>query len=511
MVESNNTSANKRIARNSIFMSIRMVIVLCITLYTTRVLLNALGVEDYGVYNVVCGFVSMFAFLNTSMSNGIQRFFNFELGKNGVEGAKKVYNTSLLIQFLLTIIIVILTESFGLWYMHYKMVIPPERFVAAQWIFQFSIISLVFVIMQAPYAAAIMAHERMDFYAIVSVLDAFLKLAIVLVLPFISADLLIIYGLLVMLISIVNFLLYYGYSKRKFEEIQFDKTFHRDLFKSMIRFSGWNIFGSLSGVMKEQGINLVLNAFFGPVVNAARGVAAQVNSGILGFVSNITIPVRPQVVQSYSKGDTKRVMNLTYSISKLSCFFLYLLALPICYEIDYVLHLWLGNNVPEHASVFVVIILMTSMMNNLNGAISAVVHATGIMRKYQLISSVTVLSSIPLAYFGLQLGLCPEFALWMVFLSMTLAQIAALVILKGLIEYSIKDYITKVLCPITFVIISTIWIPYIIKSNIELGFMRFFIEGVTSVLVVCISVYFLGLNNTEKNLIKSMVTSARHK
>jgi putative transmembrane protein len=151
------------------------------------------------------------------------------------------------------------------------------------------------------------------------------------------------------------------------------------------------------------------------------------------------------------------------------------------------------------------------MMNNLNGAISAVVHATGIMRKYQLISSVTVLSSIPLAYFGLQLGLCPEFALWMVFLSMTLAQIAALVILKGLIEYSIKDYITKVLCPITFVIISTIWIPYIIKSNIELGFMRFFIEGVTSVLAVCISVYFLGLNNTEKNLIKSMVTSARHK
>ena len=210
----NNLSNNKRIAKNSILLSIRLIIVLLISLYSTRALLESLGIVDYGVYNVVCGFVSMFAFLNTSMSNGIQRFYNFEFGKNGVEGANRVYNMSVIIQLLLSVVIILFTESLGLWYLNNKMVIPTDRIIAAQWIFQFSIFSMLFVIMQAPYTAAVMAHEKMDFYAVISVLDAVLRLAIVLALPIFHGDLLIIYGFLFALISVINFLLYFYYGKK---------------------------------------------------------------------------------------------------------------------------------------------------------------------------------------------------------------------------------------------------------------------------------------------------------
>ena len=423
-----NSSANKRIAKNSVFLTIRMVIVLLISLYTTRVVLKVLGVEDYGVYNVVCGFVSMFAFLNTSMSNGIQRFFNFELGRNGIEGANKVYCTALHIQLILAVIIVVLTESFGLWYLHNKMVVPEGRMVAAEWIFQFSILSFLFVIMQAPYTAAVMAHEKMDFYAVVSVLDVVFKLVIVLILPLFVWDKLILYGILYSLINVVNFSMYYIYSKKRFPEIRYRRQHDRSLFNSMLGFSGWNLFGSFNGVMKEQGINLVINFFFGPIVNAARGVANQVNGGLQSFVTNITMPVRPQVVQSYAQGNLSRTMHLTYSISKLSCCFLLMMAIPISFEIDYVLHLWLGENVPEHAGMFTIIILLTSLVNNLNSATSGVVHATGIMKDYQLWGSLISIASVPIAYVLLKLYPIPELALLAVMICSTLGHFVCLLL-----------------------------------------------------------------------------------
>ena len=216
---------NKRIAKNTIFLYIRMAIVMAINLYVTRVVLNVLGVSDYGVYNVVCGFVTMFGFLNTSMANGIQRFYNFELGKKGEDAVVKVYNTALIIQFVLTVGVVILTETIGLWYVNTKMVISPERIVAANWIFHFSVISLVFVIMQTPYSAAILAYERMDYYAVVSIIDAVMKLAIVIILPHLFGDGLILYGLLMMAISILNFILYSVYCRTKFHHLKFKNMF----------------------------------------------------------------------------------------------------------------------------------------------------------------------------------------------------------------------------------------------------------------------------------------------
>ena len=492
-------------------MAIRMVFVLGITLYTTRVILNILGVEDYGVYNVVCGFVSMFAFLNISMSNGIQRFFNFELGKNGVDGANKVYNTALLIQFILAIIIIILTESLGLWYLHNKMVIPDGRMFAAEWIFQFSVMSFLFIIMQAPYAAAVMAHERMDFYAIVSVLDAVLKLGIVFAIPVLPGDKLIVYGLLYSLINILNFVIYYIYCKNNFAEIKIKRYFDKSLFQSMLGFSGWNIFGSISGVMKEEGINLVINLFFGPVVNAARGVAAQINGGLQSFVSNITTPVRPQVVQSYARGEYVRTMNLTYSVSKLSCCFLYLCALPVVLEIDYILRLWLGNTIPDHTNTFVIIVILTSFVNNLNAAVSGVIHASGKMMVYQTVSSTISLMCVPCSYFGLKFGMSPEFALLMVMGWAAISQIASLFILKTIVSYSIRDYLKSVLWPLLAVMIVTFWPALFIHEYMTSGFIRFLIVGITSVSVSSLGIYYIALNRSERGLINSFLSKFKQK
>lgn len=477
-----------------------MVIVLLISLYTTRVVLKVLGVEDYGVYNVVCGFVSMFAFLNTSMSNGIQRFFNYELGKNGIEGANKVYVTSLLIQALLAFVVIVLVESFGLWYLHNKMVIPDDRVFAAEFVFQFSVLGFLFIIMQAPYTASVMAHEKMDFYAVVSILDALLKLGMVLILPYLTGDKLILYGVVMLLINIVNFLLYFIYSKRHFSEIRLKKYFEKGLFKSMLGFSGWNLFGSFSGIMQEQGINLVINFFFGPIVNAARGVAAQVNAGLEGFVNNITIPVRPQVVQSYARGDSSRMMNLTFSISKLSCCFLMMMAIPVSVEIEYVLRIWLGDNVPEHAAAFTVIVLFSSLVSNLNAAISNVVHATGNMKSYQFWSSLVKISSVPIAFVVLKYYEQPELALLVVFVCRTAGHIVGLFIVRNLVNLSLRQYLLKVVLPITLVLILTLGVSLPVHFSMDEGFIRLMVVTIVGVATAGLSLYYIALEKNERNL-----------
>ena len=496
--------SNKRIARNSIYMSIRMTVVLLVTLYTTRVVLSVLGVTDFGVYNVVCGFVSMFVFLNTSMSNGIQRFFNFELGRNDIEGVKKVYNMALVIQIILAVLVILLTETLGLWYLHHKMNIPADRMYAAGWIFQFSVLSFVFLILQVPYSAAIMAHEKMDYYAIVGVLDAVLKLGIAILLPYVAADRLIVYGVLLAMISVINFILYYAYAKRRFTEICFVPRFHSDVFRQMVSFSGWNVFGSFSHMMKEQGINLVLNLFFGPVVNAARGISAQVNAGLESFVQNVSIPIRPQVVQSYAVGNTERTMKLMYSASKFSCLVLYLLSLPIVYETDFILKLWLADYVPEHTATFLVITIAVSFLNSLNAAVSSVVHASGKMRNYQVFSSLAVMLAVPLAYVVLRMGYSAECALWMSFLSMLLTQGVALIILKTIVDYSIADYLRSILLPFVLVVLATCWMPYFVQMLVQPGFVRFVLTCAVSFAVVSLAAYSLALNATEKDLVKGL-------
>ena len=496
---------NKRLAKNSLFLSIRMVIVLFIAFFTTRKILAVLGVSDFGVFSIVCGFISMFGFINTSMSNGIQRYWNFELSKHGILGACHVYNMSLIIQMLISIIVLLLIETLGVWYFNSKMVIPTERLFAASVIFQFAALSFVMIILQAPYTAAVMAHEDMDVYSIITVLDITLKLGIVFSIELFESDKLIIYGLLWMLVSIFDLLIYIIYCRCRYQEVRICIGFHRELFSSMLTFSGWNLFGSLSNSLKAQGVNLVMNLFGGPAVNAAFGVANQVNGGLMGLIQNLTIPVRPQVVKEYAIGNLHRVMRLTKSISKLSSYFYYVIAIPVIFEIDFILKIWLGENTPSYASGFVIIILITSFVGNLNAAISNVVHAIGDMKLYQSSLGILGLLSMPLSYIILKSGGGFYYALLSIFLTMTLSQILALIILKHLMPFSILNYAKSVIFPLVCVLLLSIIIPFLFNYFMDAGWIRFFIVVISSFISVVISTMLIGLDREEKEFVYTIV------
>lgn len=506
-----NSTANRRIAKNTLFLSIRMVIVLGVTLFTTRIVLQALGAVDYGVYNVVCGFVSLFSFLNVSMSNGIQRFYNFEYGKNGEDGANSVFCISLIIQSILAIIVVILVEGIGLWYLHNKMVIPPERFNAAEWIFQLSVITFVIGIMTAPFSAAVTAHEKMNFYAIVSVFIVFLKLGVAYIIKISQSDKLVLYGILLTAISLVEISLYLLYCKRNFREIYISRRFDKTLFTKMFGFSGWNLFGSFSNVMENQGTNLVLNYFFGPVVNAARGVAMQVNGGVQSFVENITIPVRPQVIQSFASGNLQRTLSLTYSVSKISSIIILILAIPISLEIEYILGLWLGADFPEHTAAFTVLILACSFFNTLQSSLSGVVHATGKMKKYQLSCSFIRLLSLPVSIFLIHFIHIPEVCLISVVFFSSMVLVNSLFIVRQLVGFSIKRYLYQVLFPVLFVLILSVVVLYPLHSIVTEGFIRLFIVTLSSIILTGSLSYFFVFSEGERILVRQFVDRIKNK
>ena len=503
--QQNNTSANnKRIAKNSIFMSVRMVIVLTITLFTTRVVLNALGVVDYGIYNVVCGFVAILAFLNSAMSNGIQRFFNYEYGKNGLSGATKVFNAAIIIQITLSVLILLCLEVVGNWYILNKLVIPSNKLVDSLVVFQFSIICFMCTICQAPFAASIIAHERIDFLAMMSVADSLLKLTIAYLITILDGNLLVLYGALLALESIIIFMSYIVFSKRNFKEIKINLRIGKDLLRPMLSFSGWNLFGSFSGIMKEQGINLILNLFFGPTVNAARAIAFQVSSGLSNFVQNLSVPIRPQVIQEYAISNFNRSLKLTFSLSKLSSIILYVIALPVLFEIDTILCVWLGDDIPQETGIFVIWVVLTAFINNLNSSIAGIVHASGKMKKYQLSGAIVNLLSLPIAYFLLKIGYDAEYALITVFIITIINQIVCLMVMREIINYSFIDYVKTSIYPFVRVVVLTIWIPFVFKAFIYSTIIRLLLNFFLLTTIIIITSYFSALTYSEKAIIKNL-------
>ena len=496
---------NTTIAKNTLFLSLRMVFVLFVSLYTSRVFLNVLGVEDYGISNVVAGFVSMFSFLNTSLANAIQRFYNAELGKNGSKGITKVYNTSLVIQGIIALFVVALLESVGLWYLYEKMVIPSDRFEVAFWLYQFSTISAAVVIMQSPFTAAVMAYERMNTYAVISILEVILKLGFALVLPYISIDRLLMYGAFYMVLSILTFLSYFIYSKKEFKELHFQRSYKKSMFKDMISFSGWNLCGTFACMIREQGLNMVLNIFFGPIVNAARGVAYQVSGALQGFVSNLSLAAKPQMVQSFATGDSSRTIKLMYTMSKLSFIFLFVLSVPVIFNIDYILHLWLGNVVPDHAANFVILVIITNFMNNLNAPLSNVVYATGKMRNYEVTFSVINLLIIPISFIVLKLGAPAEMA-FIVYLVMTVfVQIGCLLVIQTLTKISLSDYFMSLIEPIVIVACITLPLIYIINFYLQQNLIGIVIEYIVITLLSSVLFYYVVLDSTEKIFVNNII------
>lgn len=500
---------NARIAKNTIYLTIRMLFVMLVSLYTSRVFLRVLGVEDYGISNVVSGFVAMFAFIKSSLANATQRFYNYEIGANGESSVAAVYTASLHIQFILGIVVVILLETIGLWYLNNKMVIPEERFSIAFWLYQMSVLSCFVTILQIPYFAAVMAYERMGFYALISIVDVVLKLVFAFVIPYTPIDKLLSFGLFTMGITIVVFLLNIVYCKKNFREIHLEHNNHPLLFKKMLSFAGWNAFGSFSITFREQGLNMILNLFYGPVMNAARGISYQVTGAVNNFVQTLSVAARPQIMQSYAAGRQDRSILLMYSISKLSYILMFMLAMPISLEVHYILSLWLGDTVPAYSGDFIRIVLLTTLMNTLTAQISTMVHATGKMRKYQIITSLFCLLVLPLSYVYLEHFENPVGVFVIMLIIISINFIISLLILRTLLQFSIKDYSKSIILPLFVSSIVSAFIPYFVHSHMKEGIWRLIVVLLVSTVSTVISFCLLSLNKSERSKLFSVFLNTR--
>ncbi len=506
---SDNTQNNKRIAKNTAFLYIRMIIVLLVSIYTTRVVLNTLGVTDFGVYNVVCGFVSMFSFISSSLTNGIQRFFNYSVGCAERDGVAKVYRTAMRIQIILALIMIVLIETVGIWYINNVMELPPDRLTAANWVFQFSALSFIILIISIPYNAAIIAFEKMDYYAFVSILDTLLKLAIIIELPYLPGDKLIIYGLLGLMISIINFLLNYIYCKRKLPQLFAHKGIEKKLLKSISSFAGWNTVEMFAWITQGQGVNMIINVFFGAVINAARGVSAQIQSAIQQFCTNLVVAIRPQLVESYAQKNYSRTKSLMYTTSKLSFILFYILAIPVILEINYVLRLWLGNNIPDYTASFTILTLISMIPRNFVMALSQVIHATGKMAKYQIASAVVIIFILPVSYIFLHYGYSPIYVYIINLIFCCILFIVCLLVFKTIFEISIWEYHKCIIIPCSVIAIIVPVIPYVIQHFMQESFMRFIIIAITTTITSVIASYLFLLNKSEKEFVKRLIIRKR--
>lgn len=501
----NNTEDNKRIAKNTLFLYVRLVFVLLISLYSSRIILNTLGVIDYGVYNVVAGFVMMFGVLGTSLTGAVQRFYSYERGLGETGGVQRVFVISIYIQLIIAIAILLLAETLGLWYVENKLVYPPDRHSAVLVVFHSSIAALVMVLLQIPYSGAIIAYERINFYAIVGVFDVGMKLIIALMVPYLGIDRLAIYGALLASVSVIDFLLYAIYAHHHIGELHYKRCFDRKLFMNMLGYAGWKTYDGVSQTVKNQGVNILINFFFGPVVNAARGISYQIKSALLGFVMNITTAANPQLVQSYASGNKERASKLMFTVSKLIFISLYIVSLPVMIEIEFVLHIWLGVNVPDHTAAFSVLVLIITMVDILLAPMTMIVSASGRIGRYTFWTSTIGLLILPLAYAAMKMGSTPEFVYVMSLVLSIIIDIMGLIIMNIETGVSICDYTKKVLLPIFILTFLTFPSLFFITLKVEACFTRFLLIFIASIILVGVVGYFIVLNKSEKTIVSSYV------
>jgi O-antigen/teichoic acid export membrane protein len=494
----------KKIATNTIYLYIRLSFVLIISLFTVRIVLNALGDVDYGIYNVVCGFVSMFGFFGTAMTNGVQRFYNYEIGRNGENAIGRVYSSALYIQIGCAVLFIVVIEAFGLWYLNNKMVIPSDKLVTANYLFQFSLMGLLLSFLQIPYSAAIVAHEKMNYFALVGIIDAVAKLAIAYAV-LIAPNKLLYYGLLLLSVNILNFILNFVYAKKHFASLKFTKKCDNQMIKEMLTFTGWNTFGSFAYVARWQGVNLLMNAFFGVIINAANGIASQVSSALAYFSGNLVLAFKPQLTQSYASGEYVRTRYLLYLMTKMSYALVYTLSIPIMFEIDYILHLWLGADVPGYTSSFSILVIISVLLGCFHTPLAQVIHATGKIRKFQIVTSIVITSILPISWICFHYGMNPTWAYWVTILVYVLNQVIGMVLVRIQFEYTytsyFKDVFIKCLIFTVLVPIAGILIIRVMPSS----FLRLVIVSLTTAIIAIIATYFIILDNYERKQIKGKI------
>lgn len=502
----NIVESNKRIAKNAITLYLRMIITLLIGLYTSRVVLRALGIEDYGIYNVVGGFVTMFSVVSCSLQNAVTRFFTFEVGKGDQQKMRIVFSTTFYVMVALSVLIVILTESVGIWYLHNKLVIPESRFSAACHCFHLSVISFVLGLLSTPYFTAILAHERMSVYAYVSIIDSILKLVICFVVMASPIDKLSVYAVLLLCVSMFDWIIYWLYCRKQFEECYLQLSFDKTLYRKIFGFAGWNFIGSTAAVFRLQGASLLLNAFGGPIVNAANGIANTVSGVVSAFVNNFTQAFNPQITKRYANKEYDNLMQLIIYGSKYSYYLTFIVAFPFLLNTQFVLKLWLGE-IPHYTVEFTRWILVYLLVESISKPIITAKNATGQIRNYQIVVGGILLLMLPLSYIGLKCGLSVVFVSVINVVTAMLGFLARMLMLRGSFPtWSSKCFIGDVVCPVFVVSIISCILPILVTMLLPNTFLGFILTSLVAVISTVVCIYLFGTTAKEKENIGIIAT-----
>lgn len=507
---SESISNNKRIAKNTIFLYIRMLLIMVVTLYTSRVILSTLGIEDFGIFNAVGGIVAMLGFLNSSMANAVQRFLSFEMGKQNTGKVSSIFNVSFQAHVAIAICVFIIMEIGGVWFLNHKMNIPSERMLAAQWVFQSSVVVSIIAILQVPYNALIMAKEQMNVYAYVSVVEVLLKLGIVYLLLLTDSDKLVFYSILNVVISMIVTALYVVYCKRKFEESRLRYVKDMKSLRNLTGFASWNMLGEIAWILTGQGVNILLNIFFGPVVNAARGVAYQVEGAVMRFVQSFQVALNPQIIKTYAANQHGQTMSLVYMGTRFSFYLVLILSMPLYFEIDYVLSIWL-KEVPPMTADFCRLIFVCGLVQTCSNLFATVAKAYGKIRNYQLIISFILMCNFPLSYLMLHWGFSPLSTVVVAILIQVFCLLARLLLMKRMIIYSIREFLCNVLVPLLVVTLLSGIVPCVISRIMTHGLSRFLCNVAATELVMVLIVYTLGLRQNERQLVRKTIGNLKDK
>lgn len=502
---SNNAENTKRIAKNTLMLYVRMLLMMFIGLYTSRVILQALGISDLGLYNVAGGVVSMFAFLNGTLSSGTQRFLTFEIGSGNNTKLRQVFESAMTLHALLAIVIIILSETIGLWYLYNKLNIADGRFTAAMWCFQLSVLTMAISIIQIPFNAAIIAHEKMSVYAYMSIYDAITKLLGAYLIQISTFDRVISYSVIITIFTITSVIIYNTYCRRKFQECSFTFGFDKQIFKDMMTFSGWNTIGCLAATGQSTGVNLVINFFCGTIVNGARGIAYQASSWVTRFVDNFQVALNPQIVKYYASGDIKSMANLAINGAKFSSYLLLFLGIPLFIDIEWVINLWLGE-CPEYVPTFLRIVLVEALFKAIGNPTVTSMHATGEMKWLNITVGSVLLLILPISIALFKVG-CPVEIVMAANVIPWIAVIPIrLVLLKHFCEFPVWTFIFDALIKTIILALIMFTIPYLICKSLEsTGIIHFLEMGACSVLTSSLVIWFFGLNSDQRNGIVSKI------
>lgn len=493
-------SDNKKIAKNTLFLYFRMFITMGVALYTSRVVLNVLGVSDFGIYNVVGGIVVMLAFLNGALSNSTQRFLSYEIGVGNKEKINEVFNISMGIHLALAILILIISETIGLWFINHKLNFPAERTFAVNCVYQFSIITTVTNILSIPYNALIIAHERMKIYAYISFTEVSLKLIIVILLIWVNFDKLILYSFMMLTIQFIIRYIYSYYCKKHYEESKFKLIKDKQRYKKMASFAGWSFWGAAASMGNTEGINVILNLFFGTTINAARGIAFQVQNAVVQFVSNFQLAINPQIVKSYASSDLKQMHKLIFKGSLFSFIILLIIAQPIIIEMPYILKLWL-KNFPGQSVLFCQLVLINSLIVSISGPLSMAAQATGNIKKYQLTMGTLLLLNMPLTYLFFKFNYEPQTAFYICILIEVFALFIRLLMLQKMIKLSFPNFFKNVLLKLLIISAFSSAITLLTKMAFQESLICFLSVCTVSFISIILPSYFGLLSIHEREYV----------